>query len=426
MAWSCLNLWSDCVAIIQPSVSVATLSQNPCACIIEQVLRYRLDRHRIIPALYSARLLFTVMIQSPMRPVSVADSIFPDFPRPRITTRLFVLRSQRLRVRLGAPPEVPLEHVHEDLCHEDLLDGVQQHGDLNQGAGEVVGLGPHGGGERDAERRRLGGAAEANGDGLLPGQPADGHGASEERGRAAHHQRGVGDARVDGVAQGQRRAGGVEADDGEEHVERDVHEDVEDDGGVRGLVERARLEGGGEGGPDEQDQAEGRHLGEVEGPQRPVDLLLEEPAQRLADGEGEQHAQPQLLEDVGVHGAERARVRGLPVPELVRLGDEAVDEARGDEGAQDVADDDLDDGRRVVAARGARHDHVGRDGRRETGGDNHADDDGRGEDAIAEAACGDYDVDYDFCHSVSRARVKWNDRGSLLSRITGMMMKLMP
>ena len=55
--------------------------------------------------------------------------------------------------------------------------------------------------------------------------------------------------RVQQVGEGPRRAGKVEADDGEDEVQGDVHEDIEEDGRGGQLVYGTRLEGAGEGGP---------------------------------------------------------------------------------------------------------------------------------------------------------------------------------
>lgn len=128
--------------------------------------------------------------------------------------------------------------------------------------------------------------------------------------------------------------------------------------------------------PNKQNKTKRRHLGKIKRPQRPIDLLLPKPPHNLSHSQRQQNTQTQLLQDIGVHGAQGTRIRRLPVGELGRLGDEAVNQTRRDEAAQHVADDDLDDGGGVVAARGAGHNDVGGDCRREAGGDDHAHDDG--------------------------------------------------
>lgn len=145
--------------------------------------------------------------------------------------------------------------------------------------------------------------------------------------------------------------------------------------------------------PHEQYQADRRHLSQHRHPQHLGNHIPPPPPDPLTHRQRQQHAQTQLLRDVGIHVAEGARVRGPPVVKRAVARDEAVDEDGREEGAGRVADDDGDDGRGLVAAGGARHDDVGGDCRREAGRREHAEDDGRGGRAVAEGAGCEADVD---------------------------------
>lgn len=119
---------------------------------------------------------------------------------------------------LPPPFQIPLEEIDQDLCHEHLLNGVQQHGNLNIRPRQVVRAGPHGTHQRDSKARRLGCSAEAHGDGLFSGHLF---------GLEGHGQVFLKEGSVD---EGFGGAGGEEADEGEDDIEGDVDEDVEEDG----------------------------------------------------------------------------------------------------------------------------------------------------------------------------------------------------
>lgn len=99
--------------------------------------------------------------------------------------------------------------------------------------------------------------------------------------------------------------------------------------------------------------------------------------------------------------AQRARARGPPGVKRRGFGHEAEDEQRGEEGAGDVAEDDGDDGGGLVAAGGARHDHVGGDGGGQAGRGEEADEDGEGWRAGGEGAGGEGDVNDSYYGVVS-------------------------
>ncbi|KAM9879065.1 hypothetical protein VDGL01_06907 [Verticillium dahliae] len=292
------------------------------------------------------------------------------------------------------PVQVPTEEVHQPLGNEDLFNRVQQQGNLDQCHGQVVGVPPHGGHQRDAEARRLGGAAEANGDRLITRHaPHAQRAAQEPRAEAS-----VGDAGVDGPRQSEGRPRGDEAQHGEEGVQGEVHEDGKDDARGRRVLQGAGVEGAGEGRPDEEHEADARQLGEAEDAEGPGDGRVEEAADDLAGGQRQQDREAQLAQDAGVHGAQRRRARGLPGRKGRRLGEECEDERRREEGAEHVAENDLDDGGRLVAAGGARHDHVGGNRRRQARRHQHADEDARVEHAVTQGAGGDRDVQHDQQH----------------------------
>ncbi|CAH0014933.1 unnamed protein product [Clonostachys rhizophaga] len=208
----------------------------------------------------------------------------------------------------------------------NLLNRVQQDGDLDVRAGQVVRVFPHGRHERDAETCRLGRPAEAHGDGLLPRHALQ-RNDTLHPGRQVPSELEFGQDWVDGPEEPQGRASRVEADDGEDEN-----------------PDRPFL------------------------PQRPYDL---------ADDERQQDAQPHLLCHVCVHVAEGAGVGRPPRVEDGAGGHEPVDEDGGEEGADDVAKHHADDGGRIVATRGPGHDDVGGDRRGDARYHQHADDDGQ-------------------------------------------------
>lgn len=90
---------------------------------------------------------------------------------------------------------------------------------------------PHGRHKRNTQARRLGGAAEAHGHGLLAAHALHGEEAPEEGGEVPLGEGAVGEAWVDGCGEALGRAGDVEAEGCEEEVDGDVEEDVVEDGG---------------------------------------------------------------------------------------------------------------------------------------------------------------------------------------------------
>lgn len=85
--------------------------------------------------------------------------------------------------------------------------------------------------------------------------------------------------------------------------------------------------------PDERNEKESGHLGEVEPVQRPLDLLGEEPTNHLSNNQREQDTKPQLFRNIGVHATKSADVGRSPGIELGLRWQEGVYQAGTNEGA---------------------------------------------------------------------------------------------
>lgn len=121
-----------------------------------------------------------------------------------------------------------------------------------------------------------------------------------------------------------------------------------------------------------------------------LDPSLKQHSRRLTYRQREDHRQAKLLGNGRVHGAEGAGRCGHPRLKLGPLRDEGVDEPRTKEGSKNIADNHLDNGRGVVTPRITGHDDIGRNGRGETAGHEHAEKDRNVDDTrMKVAGCND-------------------------------------
>lgn len=125
-----------------------------------------------------------------------------------------------------------------------LLNGIKQHRNGDKRPRQIICLVPHGRHQGDPQARGFSRPAKAHRNRLLLGHLLDG-----EDALGTGRQAGIRDVRVDVSGQEEGRAGEVEAYEGEDDVQADVDEDVEDDVGLGQLVEGARAERARECGP---------------------------------------------------------------------------------------------------------------------------------------------------------------------------------
>lgn len=154
-------------------------------------------------------------------------------------------RTLHVQVTMDVPPQILFEDIHQALRKADLFHGIQKHWDLQVRPCHFVLASPHGCHEWNSNTSGLRRATEAHCDRLLLGHLLWGNEAPDgardrppcETGtyRLLHEV-------VGGTSE-------YEADDSEEGIESDVHEDAEYDGALGHRIEGTGLEGVREGGP---------------------------------------------------------------------------------------------------------------------------------------------------------------------------------